>query len=47
LRWWGFKAQKIIKPQKLNRMNKDENLQVSPAIAKPLLAAAAVNLVET
>ena len=39
MRWWGFKAQKIIKPQKLNRMNKDENLQVSPAIAKPLLPA--------
>ena len=38
-RWQGFKAQKIVKPQKLNRMNTVENLQVSPAIAKPLLPA--------
>lgn len=39
LRWQGFKEQKIVKPQKLNRMNKDESLQVSPAIAKPMLPA--------
>lgn len=39
MRWQGIEAQKIFKPQKLNRMTKDENLQVSPAIAKPMLPA--------
>ena len=39
MRWQGLDAQKIVKPLKLNRMKKVENLQVSPAIAKPMLAA--------
>ena len=39
LRWQGFKSQKIIKPQKLNRMNKDENLQVSPTFGNTVLPA--------
>lgn len=43
MRWQGFKAQKIVKPQKLNRMNTVENLQVSPAIAKPMLAVRALS----
>jgi len=45
LRWQGLEIQKIVKPQKLNRMTKDENLQVNHAIAKPVLAAVVSMLV--
>ena len=44
MRWQGFKAQKIVKPQKLNIMNTAQNLQVSPAIAKPLLGVVVSDL---
>ena len=44
LRWQGFKVQKIVKPQKQNIMDTVENLQVSPAIAKPLLGVVVSDL---